>query len=187
MKQINHGFRPEYYLDQDGTVYNSISGKYIKSTNHKFRLRQIDNTVKSISLRSLYMLVYGKLFVIDEIQDLDGEIWKEIANTEGCYYISNKARVKSCKGYKSKLLKPYTSNSSKYQRIDLFINGTRQSVLVHKLVALYFLPIVFPQDISTVQVHHINGNIQDNCVQNLIWVNKYKHRKFHKEKSTKIN
>lgn len=46
-------------------------------------------------------------FCIDEIENLSGEEWKPIENTDNKYFISNYGRVKSYCGYNAIVLKPY--------------------------------------------------------------------------------
>ena len=74
MKQINNGFAAYYYLLEDGTIYNSAADSIIKpNKEHTFIIRTVDNRRKKISLKTLYKLVYGKIFCIDNIKDLDNE------------------------------------------------------------------------------------------------------------------
>ena len=46
-------------------------------------------------------------FCIDEIENLSGEEWKPIENTDNKYFISNYGRVKCYCGYNAIVLKPY--------------------------------------------------------------------------------
>lgn len=62
---------------------------------------------KRITLKKLYRKVYNKEFCIDEIENLSGEEWKPIENTDNKYFISNYGRVKSYCGYNAIVLKPY--------------------------------------------------------------------------------
>lgn len=50
---------------------------------------------KKISLKRLYRLVFEKPFCIDDIENLQGEEWKIIDNSNGEYMISNYGRIKS--------------------------------------------------------------------------------------------
>ena len=73
-------------------------------------------------LKTLYKLVYNEIYCFDDIENLSGEQWKLIDNTNGIYYISNKGRVKSKAGYKARLLKP-SITSHGYYRLDIMIDG----------------------------------------------------------------
>ena len=178
MKKINNGYADYYYLTEEGSVYNAATDNYIKpDKTHKFKLKRADNTYKTISLKTLYKLVYKKPYCEDHIQSLDNEVWKVIRNTNGLYYVSSYGRIKSYNGYEAILLKPY-ANQGGYLRVDIHIEGQRQSKLVHRLVAAAFLPM--PRDLDD-QLHHINGKKESNEASNLIWLSPAKHRIAHQQ------
>ncbi len=182
-KQINNGFKEYYYLQEDGTIYNADSDKIVKSdTNHSFTLRTINNSQRKLSLKTLYKLVYNKNFCIDRIQDLEGEEWKEIEDTNGLYYISNKGRVKSYHGYRALILSGY-SNKCGYLRVDIKVENKRQSKLIHRLVAAAFLPL--PENID-LQLHHKDLNKTNNAADNLQWLSAAEHSKIHRKGEKKI-
>jgi hypothetical protein len=58
------------------------------------------------------------------------EIWKSITGFEGIYQISNCGNVRSVK--RSKNLKH--NNSHGYFTVDLYLNGIRKKIRVHRLV-----------------------------------------------------
>lgn len=178
MKQIKNGFADYYYLSEEGLIYNAKSEKYIKpDSRHRFKLKDNNNRYKTISLKTLYKMIYNKIFCEDNIENLPFEEWKVIENTNDLYYISSAGRVKSYQGYKAIILKPF-ANQRGYQRIEIVENGYTQSKLLHRLVAFSFLPK--PQNIDF-QLHHIDGNKQFNSKDNLIWLSPADHRKAHKE------
>ena len=123
MKQLNNGYADYYYLTEDGLIYNVNTDKYIKPDKaHKFKLKRIDNTYKSISLKPLYKIVYNKNYCIDDIKDLPEEEWKFIDDTNELYSVSSEGRIKSYVGYKALILKPYSNNRG-YLRVDIIQEG----------------------------------------------------------------
>ena len=89
------------------------------------------------------------------------EIKKPILNFEELYEISTLGRVSNYR----KFMKTYTINSG-YHALKLVKNGVRTSVLLHRLVAEAFIPN--PDNKS--EVNHIDGNKENNSVDNLEWV-----------------
>ena len=57
-------------------------------------------------------------------------------------------------------------NFEGYKRVKLTQNGKRKSFLIHRLVALAYIPNTYNKPI----VNHINSNRTDNRVENLEWV-----------------
>lgn len=103
---------------------------------------------------------------------MEQEIWKDIKGYEGKYQVSNLGRIRSlyyhnAKGVKRDgFLKPGTDCKG-YLRCALSMNNNLVTFKVHRLVAKAFLPNPY----NLPQVNHINGNKQDNRVENLEWVN----------------
>ena len=64
-------------------------------------------------------------------------------------------------------IKPYP-NSGGYLRVDLRVNGNREQLFVHRIVAEAFIPNKNPELFT--EVNHRNGNRTDNDVFNLEWV-----------------
>lgn len=184
MKQINNGFKDYYYLNEDGTVFNAAANKIIRPTRgYSIKLKRLDNTIKSITIRELYRKTYNKLFIIDNIENLEGQQWKFINDTNNQYMISNKGRVKSFKKVNAILMKPYL-NQYGYERVDLKQHGSRKSKLVHRLVAQYFLPM--PERLG-MQLHHKDFNKHNNSVENLIWLTPYDHKQFHMKGESNVS
>ena len=101
------------------------------------------------------------------------EIWKDIKGYEGLYQVSNLGRIKRLSFLhgkskkiikKEKILKPIINKRNGYVYCGLSDNGTK-SIRLHKLVLNTFNPC----DDEKMQVNHINGNKQDNRLENLEW------------------
>lgn len=146
MKQVNNGYKEIYYLTKDGNIYNEEKDIIISpNKKRQFNLITTDNKRKTISLKSLYRLVYNKEYCKDNIEDLDGELWRPIDQTDNIYWASNKGRIKSLRGYDAIILKPYYSRGG-YHRVDIIENGHRRSYLCHRLIASCWLPL--PENIN---------------------------------------
>ena len=102
------------------------------------------------------------------------EVWKDIPGYEGYYQVSNLGRVKSiprkvyCNGgfhiSKERILKQ-DKNKSGYWRTHLLKDGIAKTPLVHRLVALAFIPN--PNNYP--DINHKDENPANNCVNNLEW------------------
>lgn len=93
------------------------------------------------------------------------EIWKDIAGFAGKYQVSNLGQVRSfAKGSNAKILKHFYDRSG-YHRVGLSICRNKvRWVLVHRLVI-----IAFVGERTGMQVNHIDGNKDNNSLQNLEW------------------
>lgn len=95
------------------------------------------------------------------------EIWKDIPNYEGMYQVSNLGNVRSLHWNHSnviKNLKPF--NNGGYLRVAFNTKNAHAKFLVHRLVAIAFIPN--PENKE--EVNHIDGDKTNNCVNNLEWV-----------------
>lgn len=177
MKQVLHGFKDFYYLSVDGCIYNKRDNVYINpDKEHRFYLKKEDGTGRKVTLKELYRLVYDENYCLDEIENLEGEEWKPIDRTDQMYWVSNKGRIKSLKGYKAIILKP--NNHHGYERVDIMQEGNRSSKLVSRLVAFAFL---LPPAALDMQLHHIDGQTLNNNVDNLVWLTPKEHREVHNQ------
>ncbi len=106
------------------------------------------------------------------------EIWKDIDGYEGYYQVSNLGNVKSVDRYiksplnnqesvlrKGKQIKTNINKKNGYIYVCFYKENTQTSKRVHRLVAKAFLPN--PDNLP--QVNHIDGNKQNNNVNNLEW------------------
>ena len=96
------------------------------------------------------------------------ESWKDIADYEGLYQVSNRGRVKSLPrngtSSKEKILTLHKDSKGSYN-VSLSKGGKRKIAYVHRLVAEVFLPN--PNNYPL--VFHIDGNQLNNDVTNLYW------------------
>ena len=95
------------------------------------------------------------------------EIWKEI-ELYSDYQISDLGRVKSfkkCRGSNERILKPRKGKYG-YLNISLRKNNKLMTFTIHRLVLMYFKPIDTPE---LFQCNHIDGNKQNNYINNLEW------------------
>lgn len=107
---------------------------------------------------------------IDPVPDLPGEIWSTVAELEGHVVVSNLGRVKRIDHHGSQsdhLFKFYT-DADGYFTFGISIDGHIYSYRVHRLVANAFIP----HTDDSLEVNHIDGNKQNNCVANLEWCTK---------------
>ncbi len=89
---------------------------------------------------------------------------KDIIGFENKYKITNDGRVWS--NYKKDFLTS-ALNHRGYSIVYLSINhSTKKTITIHKLVAIHFIPNIENKP----QVNHIDGNKQNNNVNNLEWV-----------------
>lgn len=91
------------------------------------------------------------------------EQWKAIPGYEGAYEVSNMGNVRNSKTLR--ILKP-SINHDGYRQVILYSNGRRSNKRVGRLVAEAFLP----NPAGLPEVNHINGNKEDDNVNNLEWV-----------------
>lgn len=91
------------------------------------------------------------------------EIWKEI-NHPGEYKVSNLGRIMNRKG---RILKTHPGKGG-YVRVKFSHNGKRKSFILHRLVAIAFVPNPNPN--NKPDIHHKNHVKTDNKAENLMWV-----------------
>ena len=96
------------------------------------------------------------------------EIWKDIQGYEGLYQVSSNGNVLSLNYGRTGKPKEIKQILTKNGYLRVHIGGKKFPLIacVHILVANAFIPN--PQ--NKPQVNHIDGNKQNNCVENLEWV-----------------
>lgn len=104
------------------------------------------------------------------------EIWKDIVGYEGIYEISNYGSIRTKEGkitrtdrhgdrhWKQRTIK-LKQDRNGYKRTSLWIDGKHQDWLVHRLVAITFIPN--PNNYP--MINHIDGVTSNNYVDNLEW------------------
>lgn len=108
------------------------------------------------------------------------EVWKDVKGFEGLYKISNLGKIKSLRY--NKILSEKTSKGD-YITATLFDgNGGKRNVRIHTLVAENFIGDI-PKGY---QVHHKDGNKQNNFVGNLEIISPEEHHKITLEQNPHI-
>jgi hypothetical protein len=127
------------------------------------------------------------------LDDMQGEIWKDIQGYDGYYQVSNFGRIKSLSrlvwnGFSSHLTKDKIRKSviSKdgYTYVKILFNKKSMKFRVHRLVALHFID----NPNNKLEVNHIDSIRLNNNVKNLEWVSKSEnqcHSKINKKTTSK--
>lgn len=99
-----------------------------------------------------------------KINNVDDEVWKDIAGFEGLYLVSSRGRIFSTRSGRCLKLKVNVSHG--YVEVELNVEGTPHYFRVHRLVALAFIPN--PDNLPL--VNHKDGVKAHNAVSNLEWI-----------------
>lgn len=100
--------------------------------------------------------------------------WKEIKGWEGRYDVSNNGEIRSWYYGLKRLSEPrllkIKTDKDGYRVITLHHGDIKKTYIVHRLVAIAFLPN--PQKLP--QINHIDGDKNNNSVDNLEWCSSQK-------------
>lgn len=146
------------------------------------------NKIK-FSIDYLYEICFG----IEHIKSLDGEVWIPINGYEGYYKISNKGRVLAERKFitrkngvqqycKEQIIKPQKINSG-YFVVNLIKGNTSKKHIVHRLVALHFIPNPYNYDV----VNHKDENRLNNDIDNLEWCSRSYNRTYGTSEQRRIS
>ena len=170
----DYGYKDYYSIIKD-QVYNTKSKRYLKPDNKGcYTLMKADGKKHHISANTLLKRVYGAFYSTDNIENLPGEEWKLMNNSN--FSISNYGRVKSHRLRETYLLEWDISTGYARVRIDIGYGLAHYSI--HKLVAEHFLP--GPKK-PFYEVHHLDQDRLNNFYKNLMFVSSDEHRKIHRE------
>ncbi|MEA2107660.1 MAG: NUMOD4 domain-containing protein [Bacteroidota bacterium] len=103
------------------------------------------------------------------LRKIEDEVWKIITFVDKKYEVSNYGRVKSYCYNKDegRILKPGLTKG--FQTVTFKTNGKKKTFLVHKLVAIFFVPK--DNDNQSIAIH-LDWNKRNNYYKNLKWVTK---------------
>lgn len=102
------------------------------------------------------------------------ELWKEIAGTDGCYYVSTMGRVYSASrrvqfGRRERYTEPTLlaprPKKNGYLQVQIFGKNRH----IHRLVADAFIP----NPLNLPIINHKDENKANNCVENLEWCDQF--------------
>lgn len=103
------------------------------------------------------------------LRKIEDEVWKIITFADKKYEVSNYGRVKSYCYNKDegRILKPGLTKG--FQTVTFKTKGKKKTFLVHKLVAIFFVPK--DNDNQSIAIH-LDWNKRNNYYKNLKWVTK---------------
>ena len=113
----------------------------------------------------------NKITLEDEVMVAD------VPGFEGLYQVTSDGQIRGIK--QGKYLKPQ-DNGAGYKFVFLCKDGEKHRMYIHRIVAEVFCPRT---DDTYTEIHHIDGNRNNNAAYNLEWTDKAEHRRLHKQKA----
>lgn len=93
------------------------------------------------------------------------EVWKKIDGYDN-YEVSNTGKVRTHNWKNQGITREMSPSRSRgYLQVNLFKNNKQKCCRIHRLVAIAFIPN--PNNLR--EVNHIDGNKENNSVENLEW------------------
>jgi hypothetical protein len=112
---------------------------------------------------------FPKHYKNQSLDDIPGEVWRDIPDFAGKYLVSNMGRIKVLnrqnRGYPEIMKLNTSGNKSGYLLIQLYKNNQPFTMQVHRIVANVFIP----NPHNWPEVNHIKGFKLDNRASELQW------------------
>lgn len=137
------------------SVKDLVARYFLPNPNNATLVEYINDDIRNNSISNLRW--------IEETKTKENEVWKDVLGFEGLYQVSNFGRIKSL--YNGNVTYG-TLNKDGYMSYNLYKNRKRYRKLIHRLVAIAFIP----NSENKKEIDHINCIRKDNRVENLRWV-----------------
>jgi len=161
-------------------MYNKIMNKYNKLTDSEIEYYQKKIKLPNIDyphyqpLKKNNIIVYKHLDInpIDDKEKFEKSDYLRFFNKKELF-ISNYGRVK----FDNEIIEPFIVGPFLHC-LKVKIKNINYTFYVHRMVMETFKPI---EEKENLDVHHINNNALNNCIDNLLWVSKTDHYRIHKK------